>query len=93
MEWTLRRDKDHCPTDAGWYRVLIPGDSEADGPHVYYDYPDYETWAQWIPADPEEFEDFDGGYKGQFACEHDEETESVTMWYGPLIVPPCPRLP
>ncbi len=91
MEWVAKSNKDHWPESEGWYRVLIPGDSETDGPHVYYDYPDYETWAYWQPADPDELEDFAGGWKGGFQCEHDEESESVAMWCGPIVFPKRPE--
>ncbi len=83
MNWV----KGNLPTAPGWYAVVIEGDSETDGPHVYYDYPDYQTFAQWVPADPEEYEDFEGGYKGSWSVMHDEEGESIIGWCGPLPIP------
>jgi hypothetical protein len=71
------------PTIAGWYRVMISGDSETDGPHVFYDYPDYETWA-WFQT-PEHDDEPD--YVGTFTGIHDEETEMVFAWCGPFYVP------
>jgi hypothetical protein len=83
MNWV----KGNLPTEAGWYAVIIAGDSETDGPHVYYDYPDYQTFGQWVPAQPDEFEDFEGGYKGGWSVMHDEESETIIGWCGPLDIP------
>jgi hypothetical protein len=46
----VRADKEKPPTEAGWYRVLLPGDSESDGDgHTIYDFGDYEDWAYFDP--------------------------------------------
>lgn len=80
--------KPAIPEQEGWYRVMYPGDSESDGPHVYYDYPDYEDWAYWHPAEPEELEDFDGGYKGSWSTQYDQSGESIFAYCGPIAVTP-----
>lgn len=85
MQWI--KQKPAIPEKEGWYRVMHPGDCETDGPHVYYDFPDYESWAYWQPADPEEFEDFDGGYKGSWQCQYNEEGDDIFAYYGPFEFP------
>lgn len=85
-EWTKQRPA--IPPREGWYRVMHPGDSETDGPHVFYDFPDYEDWAYWTPADPDEFEDFEGGYKGSWQCGHDEEGDGIFAYCGPFYFKP-----
>ena len=72
------------PTEEGWYRVMIHGDSESIDGHTIYDFPDYETWAYWTPADQAECEDFDGGYKGSWMCTHDEDGDWVFAYCGPF---------
>lgn len=76
------------PSHEGWYRVMHAGDSETDGPHVFYDFPDYEDWAYWTPADHDEFEDFEGGYKGSWSTMHDEDGDYIFAYCGPVAVPP-----
>ncbi len=71
------------PTKAGWYRVMIKGDSETEGPHVYYAYDDYETWAYFRAPDPTDYLD----EVGQFTGIHDEETDMVFAWCGPFDIP------
>lgn len=80
--WTRVNDPfeyDGFPTIAGHYRVMISGDSESDGPHVYYEYPDYETWAWYEPTEDE--------VGGTFTGVHDEEKGMIFAWCGPFIVP------
>ena len=86
--WITRTSKDDVPTERGWYMVMISGDSEAIDGFTIYSYPEYEQWAFWQPAEPHELEDFPGGYKGQFICKGEENTNDVMAYYGPFIIPP-----
>lgn len=86
MKWVTVDDKP-APEKGGWYRVMIRGDSETDGAHVFYDYPDYETWAQWIPAEPEEAEESEGLYKGAWHGSHDEGDADIFAYAGPVVMP------
>lgn len=87
--WVQREDENQVPDAEGWYRVLHSGDEERDGPHVYYSFDDYQGWGYWTPAAPEELEDWDGGWKGSWSCEHDEEGDiSIMAWFGPITIPP-----
>lgn len=86
-QWVKRFDRNHVPTEEGWYRVMIPGDSESVDGYELYSFPDYEQWAYWTPAGPGEYEDFDGGYKGQFNATFDEESDSIFAWCGPFNPP------
>lgn len=84
-KWTIVHDPfDHggLPTQPGWYRVKIAGDSETEGPHVYYAYDDYETWANF------RIDKNDPTDTGTFAGVHDEETDMVFAWCGPFVIPP-----
>lgn len=97
MEWKIvdnntPRSSDGAPNPgkAGTYRVVIGGDSETCDGHVIYDYPDYESWATWFPAEEDEYEDFDGGYKGHWYCQYDEEGEWIIAYYGPIEIPAFP---
>lgn len=84
-EWVVDEGTFPQPTKEGWYRVMHSGDSETiDGHWVVYDYPDYEAWAYWVPADENEYEDFEGGYKGHWQCEHDEDGDFIFAYYGPI---------
>ena len=78
---TVEDDPKTYPTKEGFYAVMVCGDSESDGPHVYYSYPDYLTHAY-------AFRDED---TGQIVLKgiHDEEQETVIAWYGPIEIPPC----
>lgn len=38
------------------------------------------------PADPDEFEDFEGGYKGCWVTAHDE-ADGIFAWCGPVELP------
>jgi hypothetical protein len=73
------RDGGPYPTEPGCYRVLISGDSETDGAHVFYEFPDYETWAD-ISFDPDEGTPI-------FNASHDEEWETMIAWCGPFEIP------
>lgn len=87
MEWILQRPA--VPPVEGWYRVMHPGDWETiDGMYKVYDFPDYEAWAYWCPAAEEEFEDFDGGFKGDWRCSYDEDGDGIFAYYGPIEFPP-----
>jgi hypothetical protein len=84
-EWRLQwrpcrwRDELTRPTQPGSYILRITGDSETEGPHVYYDYPDYTTFGN---VHIEEGEVIAGGI-------HDEDADSIIAWYGPLALPEC----
>ena len=68
------------PTEPGEYAIMVRGDSETDGPHVFYDYPDYQTYAKaWRNEDGEM----------ELNLMHDEPAEAVFAWFGPLVIPPC----
>lgn len=75
------------PRREGWYRVVHSGDSESVDGYTIYDYPDYEAWAYWTPAREDEFEDFEGGYKGSWMCSHDEDGDFIVAFCGPIPVP------
>lgn len=77
LQWHIRDGDDDLPTVEGWYRVMISGDSETEGPHVYYAYDDYETWAEFFPDEEE-------GGPGTFHGNRDEETDQVFAWCGPM---------
>src|ERR1700681_672053 len=62
------------PTKPGTYQFRIAGDSESDGPHVYYDYPDYTTFGTVMSVE-------DGEVHAQGT--HDEGPEPIIAWYGP----------
>lgn len=66
------------PPVVGHYRVLIVGDSETEGPHVYYEYDDYTVWAEVKDVDPEDY---------IIRCEFDEELDQIISWYGPINAP------
>lgn len=68
------------PTIPGTYSVMVAGDSERDGPHVFYDFDDYQTFATLSPPDA------DGNQ--QFKGFHDEEDHTFLGWFGPIEVPP-----
>lgn len=87
MEWKWFNETSY-PTEDGWYVVMIEGDSETIDGFTLYDFPDYETFGYWTCAEPDEFEDFEGGYKGSFSCRHDEESDSVMAFCGPFKYPP-----
>lgn len=88
MTLTWIKQKPAIPAVEGWYRVMHAGDSEYLEGHCLYDFADYESWAYWTPAGPDEFEDFDGGYKGQWKCSHDEDGDFIFAYCGPFIVTP-----
>lgn len=67
------------PTIAGRYFFQIAGDSESDGPHVFYDFDDYTTTGQVVV-------DEDGA---RAYGDTDEQQEHIIAWYGPMIAPPC----
>lgn len=83
--WTQMEHRE--PVEGGWYRVMISGDSETDGAHVYYSYPDYETWALWTEGDPEAQAEKDDGWEGQWSVVHDEPHECVFAYAGPVRIP------
>jgi hypothetical protein len=78
-------DKATRPTVPGLYKVLIVGDSETEGAHVYYSYDDYETFATLYEPDEDGEQRFQG--------EHDEEPEQVLAWFGPIDIPSCDCFP
>lgn len=81
LQWRPCRweDEKSRPTLEGNYVFRISGDSETDGPHVYYDFPDYTANGKVFTDDGEVFAYGDT----------DEEPESIIAWYGPLTAPPC----
>jgi hypothetical protein len=83
LQWRPCRWDDELtrPTQDGIYVVRIAGDSETEGPHVYYEFPDYTTTAM-VKLDNGEGDVF-------VYCEHDEEPEHIIAWYGPLTAPAC----
>lgn len=85
LRWIWVDDDHRWPTEEGWYRVLHPGDYDAEGAHVYYDYPDYEGWAYWST------EDTDDEYPGTWFCEHDEDGFGILTFCGPIEVPERPE--
>ena len=78
--WVVRsgnHDED-LPDYAGWYRVMVSGDSEQIDGHTIYDFDDYETWAFFTPHE-------DGG---NFYSERDEaDNDTVFAWCGPFNPP------
>jgi len=74
------------PSVEGWYRVMLPGDSESMDGFTLYEFPDYETWGYWSPASPEEYEDFADGYKGSWTVEMGEP-DGLFAYAGPIAVP------
>jgi len=82
------KQKPAIPSVEGWYRVMHPGDSESCDGHTLYEFEDYEGWAYWQPADPSELEDFEGGYKGSWHCQHDEEGDGIFAYCGPFVFTP-----
>ena len=84
MDWIQQNPA--VPDVEGWYRVMLPGDSDSVDGHTLYDFPDYETWGYWTPASAEEFEDFEGGYKGSWTLELGEP-DGLFAYAGPVTVP------
>ncbi|WP_396604831.1 hypothetical protein ACFLEY_22150 [Bradyrhizobium sp. YCK136] len=82
IQWRPCRWDDELtrPKLPGHYQFRIAGDSETDGPHVYYEYPDYTTFGEVFPEE-------EGYIHAQGS--HDEEPESIIAWYGPINVPDC----
>jgi hypothetical protein len=66
------------PRRPGYYRVMISGDSESLEGHTIYEYSDYETWAYFAIDDE----------NGTFTGVHDEETDMIFAFCGPIAVPP-----
>jgi len=85
MDWV--KQKPAAPSVEGWYRVMPAGDSESIDGFTLYEFDDYEDWAYWTPAAPEEFEDFEGGYKGDWRTMHDEPSECIFAYAGPVLLP------
>lgn len=85
--WIMPADKPCNPPAEGWYRVMHPGDSESIDGHTIYAYGDYPGWAYWTPAEAGELEGFEGGYRGHWMCQHDEDGESIFAYCGPFEVP------
>lgn len=78
LSWIHRVDMQTKPTLAGYYRVMIGGDSEQVDGHTVYSFDDYETWAYFTPNED------DGG---SFVGEHDEEDFCIVAYCGPIIFP------
>lgn len=80
MKWTKCEwdDETTRPKLAGIYAVVIEGDSERDGPHVFYEFGDYQTFAVVAIEDGEVV----------VRCDHDEESGSIIAWLGPIDIPP-----
>lgn len=78
------------PDKPGHYLCAFPGDSETEGPHVYYEYPDYTEWGYWTtpPDDPEvEPDDYSEGGYWTFPL---SEPDGMIAWFGPVEVPKLP---
>lgn len=89
-EWVFPDDpKTAHPEAEGRYTVLLAGDSETCDGHTLYDYPDYQDVGVWHRAPPEDFEDFEGGFKGNWQVPYGEG-EDVIGWCGPLPDYPLP---
>lgn len=67
------------PTIPGVYAVMVSGDSERDGAHVFYDFGDYQTFARLYHPDADGHQRFDGI--------HDEEEHTFFAWLGPIEIP------
>jgi hypothetical protein len=76
LKWVDIAEDDPRPSP-GTYAVMVKGDHEADGAHVYYSFDDYQTIAEVVDNE-------DGG---KFRGYHDEEDSSVFAYYGPLDIP------
>lgn len=74
-------EKGTWPIVPGIYKVVIVGDEEREGAHVYYSYDDYETFARL------EEPNADGEQK--FHGDNDEEVEQILAWFGPIDIPEC----
>jgi hypothetical protein len=70
------------PTIPGIYAVIVKGDSESEGPHVFYDFPDYQALATLTGED--QHDEFD---EQRLYGDHDEEAEFMIAWCGPLDLP------
>ena len=68
------------PLQPGWYIVMVSGDCERDGPHVFYEYWPYKTFAKLSLVDEDGDQEFIGV--------HDETPDMFEGWYGPLDIPP-----
>lgn len=84
-EWV--KQKPAVPDREGWYRVMHPGDYESIDGQVTYDFNDYEGWAYWVPALPDELEEEEGGHKGTWITQHDEEGDMIFAYLGPFEFP------
>lgn len=76
------KNSDTWPTKKGIYAVMIKGDSERDGAHVYYEFDDYQTMAilKDVSFDKDDiYISFEGV--------HDEQVETIFAWYGPIEIP------
>lgn len=88
-KWVLKTDEKPHPDEPGHYAVMFPGDSETEGMHVFYAYPDYMGFAEWIystevfDVDPTDDEDIPNGYWNT----SEGEADDVFAWYGPLDIP------
>lgn len=78
MRWS--RYPETKPTVPGLYAVMVEGDSERDGAHVFYEFGDYQTLATLGPKDADGDQQFKGLY--------DEEEHTFFAWFGPLEIPP-----
>lgn len=79
MEWVRREpaDEGDLPTQEGFYRIMVTGDSEYIDGHCMYEFPEYANWAYFTPHE-------DGG---NFAGDYDEDNSAVFAWFGPIVIP------
>lgn len=69
------------PTIPGIYAVIVKGDSEREGAHVYYDFADYQTFATLTGEYSKDDDTL------ELHGDHDEEGEFMLAWCGPLDLP------
>ena len=87
MQWTYTKDKEYPDTE-GWYAVLLPGDSESEDGHTFYNFPDYIMFAHFYPPVQEA-----PGQETEEPCPYWDcfiETEGMVAWCGPYEVPQNP---
>ncbi len=71
------------PRQPGRYWVMISGDSETDGPHVFYQFDDYRTQFTIVDYDEETGVPMGAG-------DQDEEWDTVIAYWQPPIIEPKP---
>lgn len=72
------------PTVEGRYAIVVDGDEERDGAHVFYSFNDYQTLADGRLYEFDPGGDAETVEAIRFYGDHDEGDETVIAWYGPL---------